>query len=170
MWLNKWDLLGRAMKKNSKSKSSVPRVDPYLEGLMAKLLEHLVGLEKKMDAVIAQTAQKPNNAGTPSKPFQSPEVKQPRHERPLYEAICADCHKVCEVPFRPSEDRPVYCKQCFAKRKAGGNANKPFPVLTPVAMPSRTANKPAPPPAPVPAETPKKIKKSTPAKKTKKKK
>ena len=100
---------------------------------MAKLIERLTGLEKKLDAVIAQ-----------AKPFQSSEAKQPqRIERVLHEAICADCHKVCEVPFRPSEDRPVYCKECFAKRKPpsvgrqGAVPNKLYPVLTPVAMPSK---------------------------------
>jgi CxxC-x17-CxxC domain-containing protein len=32
-------------------------------------------------------------------------------------AICSDCKKECTVPFKPSGDRPVYCKECFAKRK-----------------------------------------------------
>ncbi|MDD5681408.1 MAG: hypothetical protein PHI59_09245, partial [Candidatus Omnitrophica bacterium] len=32
--------------------------------------------------------------------------------------------KECEVPFKPSGDRPVYCKECFSKRKAG-NGNSP---------------------------------------------
>jgi len=30
------------------------------------------------------------------------------------------CNKECEVPFKPSGDRPVYCKECFSKRKGGG--------------------------------------------------
>ena len=154
------------MKKRSKSKrlSAVPRVDPYLEGLMAKLLERLAGLEKKMDAVIAQT-----------KMVQSPAVNQPpRRDRVLYEAICADCHKVCEVPFRPTEVRPVYCKECFAKRKAGGAGvpNRPgMPVLTPVAMPPKPVSKLAAQPAVPPAGgKPKKATKSRLAKKAKKKK
>ncbi|MCK5451357.1 MAG: hypothetical protein KAI70_06295, partial [Candidatus Omnitrophica bacterium] len=25
--------------------------------------------------------------------------------------------KECEVPFKPRDDRPVYCKDCFSKRK-----------------------------------------------------
>jgi CxxC-x17-CxxC domain-containing protein len=126
------------MKKRSKSKSPLgPRVDPYLEGLMGKLLDRLVGLEKKMDTLINQ-----------SKSAQSPEAHQPpRRERLLYEAICADCHCVCEVPFKPSEDRPVYCKKCFADRKSGGPA-KPFPILTPVAMPSKPVAKPSAPEPP----------------------
>lgn len=37
-----------------------------------------------------------------------------RADRPMYKAVCAECGKPCEVPFRPSGDRPVYCKDCFA--------------------------------------------------------
>ncbi len=40
-------------------------------------------------------------------------------QREMYKATCADCQKECEVPFKPSGDRPVYCKECFAKRKGG---------------------------------------------------
>src|SRR3989338_10107418 len=130
------------MKNKSKSKSAaVPRVDPYLEGLIAKLVDRLVNLEKKMDIVVTQTAGRSAGNGRPSKPFQNPEIKQqPHRDRVLYEAICADCHKVCEVPFKPSEDRAVYCKECFAKRKASA-AGKPYPVLTPVAMPPKPVSK-----------------------------
>ncbi len=150
------------MKKNSKSKATnVPRVDPYLEGVVAKLLNRLVELEKKMDVVISQTAGKQNH-----------ETQQPpRKERTLYEAICANCHKICEVPFRPSENRPVYCKDCFANRKPGGPGNV-FPVLTPVAMAPKPVSKPVvsqSPVSPAPAAA-KKSKKNKPLKKAKKKK
>ena len=37
----------------------------------------------------------------------------------MHKAVCADCKKECEVPFKPKGDRPVYCKECFSKRKAG---------------------------------------------------
>ncbi|OGW82842.1 MAG: DNA-directed RNA polymerase [Omnitrophica bacterium RIFCSPLOWO2_01_FULL_45_10] len=40
--------------------------------------------------------------------------------REMFKAICAECKKECEVPFKPREDRPVYCKECFAKRKSSG--------------------------------------------------
>ena len=39
--------------------------------------------------------------------------------REMHKAVCADCKKECEVPFKPSGDRPVYCKDCFSKRKGG---------------------------------------------------
>jgi CxxC-x17-CxxC domain-containing protein len=40
--------------------------------------------------------------------------------REMFKAICAECKKECEVPFKPREDRPVYCRECFAKRKNEG--------------------------------------------------
>lgn len=40
--------------------------------------------------------------------------------REMHKAVCADCKKECEVPFKPREDRPIYCKDCFAKRKSSG--------------------------------------------------
>lgn len=151
------------MKKSSKSKNSstAPRIDPYLEGFMNKLLERFVALEKKMDAVLAQTAVKVTGSG---------EVKaHQRQERTLYEAVCADCHKICEVPFRPSEVRPVYCKECFAKRKSG-SLRHGMPVLTPVVLTPKPVSKLGAPsmPAQPPPKTPKKTSKSKPAKKTKK--
>ena len=37
--------------------------------------------------------------------------------REMFDAVCADCGKPCKVPFRPREDRPVYCSECFAKMR-----------------------------------------------------
>ncbi|MBP6911813.1 MAG: hypothetical protein KBB88_01260 [Candidatus Pacebacteria bacterium] len=41
----------------------------------------------------------------------------------MHTAICSDCGNTCEVPFRPTGDKPVYCNNCFAKHRgneAGG--------------------------------------------------
>ncbi len=35
----------------------------------------------------------------------------------LYKATCADCHKVCEVPFRPNGEKPVFCRDCFGAKR-----------------------------------------------------
>jgi CxxC-x17-CxxC domain-containing protein len=160
------------MKKSAKAKNIV-RVDPYLEGMMAKLVDHLINLEKKIDTLIAQATRKPSGSGGPSKPFQNPPAQQspPRHDRVMYEAICADCNKVCEVPFKPSEDRPVYCKECFAKRKSGGSG-RPSIVLTPVALAPKPVSKLGAATIPIPPvkEKPKKAKKNPLSKKAKKKK
>ena len=37
--------------------------------------------------------------------------------REMHKATCSECGKECEVPFKPSGDKPVYCKECYAKRK-----------------------------------------------------
>ncbi|MFA5747396.1 MAG: CxxC-x17-CxxC domain-containing protein [Candidatus Paceibacterota bacterium] len=48
-------------------------------------------------------------------------------ERPqMHEAVCSDCGKRCEVPFRPSGDRPVYCAQCFTNHKEGETSDRPM--------------------------------------------
>ncbi|WP_021169997.1 hypothetical protein SOV_21130 [Sporomusa ovata DSM 2662] len=39
-----------------------------------------------------------------------------RPQREMYDAICAECGAKTQVPFRPSGDRPVYCRDCFDKR------------------------------------------------------
>lgn len=45
-------------------------------------------------------------------------------ERPqMHEATCSDCGKRCEVPFRPTGDKPVYCSQCFNNHGGGANAS-----------------------------------------------
>jgi len=42
-----------------------------------------------------------------------------RGPREMHKAVCAECKKECEVPFKPSGDRPVFCKECFAKKRFG---------------------------------------------------
>ena len=37
--------------------------------------------------------------------------------RKMYKAVCSDCGKECEVPFKPTEGRPVFCRDCFMKRR-----------------------------------------------------
>lgn len=34
---------------------------------------------------------------------------------PLHDATCDSCHQPCQVPFRPTGVRPVYCRNCFKK-------------------------------------------------------
>lgn len=41
-------------------------------------------------------------------------VKAPRE---MHETVCAQCGKVAKVPFQPTNDRPVYCSECFAQMK-----------------------------------------------------
>ena len=38
-----------------------------------------------------------------------------RAPRQMFPATCADCGKSTEVPFQPSQDKPVYCSDCYRK-------------------------------------------------------
>jgi CxxC-x17-CxxC domain-containing protein len=42
-----------------------------------------------------------------------------RKDPSMHKATCSNCGKPCEVPFRPVNGKPVYCKDCFSKM--GGN-------------------------------------------------
>ncbi|MBQ4290723.1 MAG: zinc-binding protein, partial [Clostridia bacterium] len=36
----------------------------------------------------------------------------------FFTTVCAKCGNEAKVPFQPSNDRPVYCSECFAAMKA----------------------------------------------------
>ena len=154
-------------KKTKSSSSSGPEL-PELVSVMMKIAERLEALEKKTDLLINQTSvrsfqgrEQPKSVPQPFVPshsFRQPDpVQRPsevnpgqghpqeRRERVLHKAVCADCHKDCEVPFKPTGERPVYCKECFSKRKASntfkgnhGNKQAPnFPKVPAVVNPPR---------------------------------
>jgi CxxC-x17-CxxC domain-containing protein len=51
-----------------------------------------------------------------------------RDRRPLemHEVICAKCGKETEVPFKPTGDKPVYCRDCFDKNGGDRGSNRSF--------------------------------------------
>ncbi len=48
-----------------------------------------------------------------------------RGYRQMYRATCSDCGKECQVPFKPTGSKPVFCSNCFEK-KGGGSDSKRF--------------------------------------------
>lgn len=40
-----------------------------------------------------------------------------RGPRQMHEAICSECGRETTVPFKPSGDKPVYCRECFQQRR-----------------------------------------------------
>ncbi|MEI6022800.1 MAG: CxxC-x17-CxxC domain-containing protein [bacterium] len=38
-------------------------------------------------------------------------------DMPTYKAVCAECGKSCDVPFRPTSGKPVYCNDCFGVKR-----------------------------------------------------
>lgn len=41
--------------------------------------------------------------------------------RQMHKAVCDECGKDCEVPFKPSGDKPIYCSECFEKKDGGSS-------------------------------------------------
>ena len=50
------------------------------------------------------------------KGFQNdPARKRQRNNREMFDVLCAECGCETQVPFKPTEDRPVYCRDCYQK-------------------------------------------------------
>ena len=109
-----------------KSRAVEPLGQPDISGVIGKIQQQLTFLEQKLDTLIAKSAQGASERkeyGRSSRRFDN----SFRHyrggrdnsfqERSFTKAICAECKTECEVPFRPTGDRPVYCKDCFSKRQ-----------------------------------------------------
>jgi CxxC-x17-CxxC domain-containing protein len=45
------------------------------------------------------------------------EKEKMSYPREMHKATCADCGKECDVPFKPDGTRPVYCRECYSKRR-----------------------------------------------------
>jgi CxxC-x17-CxxC domain-containing protein len=152
----------RMKSKKTKSKrvktqpsSPLATADQDIVGLLRTLVQKLTSFETKLDTVLSRLPSQPFAAPRQQPaPVSSPERR--RDFRPMHKAICADCGKDCEVPFRPSVDRPVYCKGCFTTRKNNGTFRP------------RGDNRPKEGP-PVPVQHPEKQKMAGPATPAKKK-
>jgi len=85
-----------------------------------------------------------------TKTVEEPEVEEPKAEEPvseptapagdvpaaagtdqygrqLYNVKCAACGKDTQVPFKPSGDRPVYCRDCYLQQRrerTGGDVRR----------------------------------------------
>jgi len=40
-----------------------------------------------------------------------------RGPREMHKVTCSECGAEAEVPFKPTEGKPVYCRDCYQKRK-----------------------------------------------------
>ena len=44
-----------------------------------------------------------------------------RRELNMTKVTCDSCGNECEVPFKPTSNKPVYCSDCFEKRSKGSS-------------------------------------------------
>lgn len=40
-----------------------------------------------------------------------------RGPRQMFDITCSDCGKPSQVPFKPTEGRPVFCRDCYSAKK-----------------------------------------------------
>jgi len=57
----------------------------------------------------------------------------------MHKAVCADCGKECEVPYKPDEITPSYYRECYSKRKS----ELPKEVFKVLSKPNRAISPPA---------------------------
>jgi CxxC-x17-CxxC domain-containing protein len=43
----------------------------------------------------------------------------------LHKATCTTCGKECEVPFKPIDGKPVFCRDCYKKQDHAGDTERP---------------------------------------------
>ena len=42
----------------------------------------------------------------------------------MHKVVCDECGKNCEVPYKPTSSKPIYCSDCFKKHDGkGGRSN-----------------------------------------------
>jgi CxxC-x17-CxxC domain-containing protein len=51
-----------------------------------------------------------------------PEAQNYRYTKIETRAVCSQCGKETTVPFRPTQGRPVFCRECFQQRKTVATA------------------------------------------------
>jgi len=109
----------------------LPQVETDLAGLVNKMHEQLVALEKKVDILISRSSDRVQDGNR----FQRPGSRFRHHDRSggdrsrgrsFTQAVCAECGNECELPFRPTGDRPVYCSDCFSARNDSGSFKGKF--------------------------------------------
>ena len=63
-----------------------------------------------------------------------------RRDNQMFKTTCSECGKECEVPFRPTNGKPVYCSECFEK-KGGRRSDSSRPQRSDFRGPSSDQNK-----------------------------
>ena len=43
------------------------------------------------------------------------------NRRQMHQAVCDNCGNKCEVPFQPTQGKPIFCTDCFRKKNDRGD-------------------------------------------------
>lgn len=45
-------------------------------------------------------------------------------DRQMHQATCDKCGQPCEVPFKPTAGKPIYCNNCFSKKSGSKDSRR----------------------------------------------
>jgi CxxC-x17-CxxC domain-containing protein len=65
-----------------------------------------------------------NNGQSGRNNFGRRDFSRPGGDRQMFKTVCSECGKDCEVPFKPSGDKPVFCSNCFEQKRGGPNTRR----------------------------------------------
>lgn len=139
---------------------------------ISQIQEQLTRMSNKLDSFIekifaelddTEPEEKPAAKSQPISPEreiinQNKQQHQHPHQKKMYEYVCSECGKDCQLPFKSNGNRPVYCKECFAARKA---ARKPLVKVIKPAEIKEAVQSPKPTPDQVKTTETKKIQPET---------
>jgi CxxC-x17-CxxC domain-containing protein len=63
----------------------------------------------------------------PKREYRRAPSREPRYNNrkerdfKMTKVICSSCGDECEVPFKPTSSKPVYCDNCFVKKDKAGS-------------------------------------------------
>ena len=64
-----------------------------------------------------QRGEEPKSFSGRDREFSAPTNRRDRDfsaPRQMFKAVCQECHNECEVPFRPTAGKPIFCSECFS--------------------------------------------------------
>ncbi|MBL7055383.1 hypothetical protein ISS07_00545 [Candidatus Woesearchaeota archaeon] len=51
---------------------------------------------------------------------------RPSERQEFHSTVCDECGKDCEVPFKPTQGKPIYCDNCFKRNSKDSDSRSEF--------------------------------------------
>lgn len=68
-----------------------------------------------------QRGETPRPSSNYEREFSAPSDRRDRDfsaPKQMFKAVCQECGKDCEVPFRPTAGKPIFCSECFSGKES----------------------------------------------------
>jgi len=65
----------------------------------------------------------------PSRESRYEDRRDSRRGPEMTQVVCDGCGDSCEVPFKPTSNKPIYCKKCFSKDTPNKMSDKSLDII-----------------------------------------